>query len=223
MIFYDFDLFAPNPWIAWIFAQEKGIVLERRFLDLFTRENRREPFVSRVNPLGELPALELGDGTVITEVTPICEYLEDICPDPPLIGSTPQERAQTRMWVRRIDQNIAWPMGEGFTTQEGRALFEGDHQLDGVLAKPLLPPEAAPILKAKSRAKLLWLDRQMQGQPYVCGNRFTLADIVLYCFLQFGENHGQPIPEEAPWSRDFFGRMKARPTTWHEPAPASKG
>ncbi len=215
MIFYDFAMFAPNPWIAWIFAQEKGIVLERQVLDLFTRENRREPFISAVNPLGELPALQLDDGTAISEVTAICEYFEDIQPDPPLIGSTPEEKAETRMWVRRIDQNVAWPMGEGFTTEEGRAFFTSDNHLDGVLAKSLLPLEAAAILKAKSRSKMIWLDGMMQGRQFVCGDRYTLADIYLYCFLQFGENHGQPIPDEAPWLQDFFQRMKARPHAWH--------
>lgn len=215
MIFYDFDLFAPNPWIAWIFAQEKGIALERRFIDLFTRENRREPFISRINPLGELPALELDDGTAITEVPAICEYFEDIQPEPPLIGSTPEERAETRMWVRRIDQNIAWPMGEGFSTEEGRAFFEGDKEIDGAVVKSLLPLEAAAVLKAKSRYKMLWLDGVMRGREYVCGSRYTLADIYLYCFLQFGENHGQPIPDEAEWLKDFFRRMKERPHAWH--------
>lgn len=215
MIFYDFDLFAPNPWIAWIFAQEKGIALERRYIDLFTRENRREPFVSRINPLGELPALELDDGTAITEVPAICEYFEDIQPVPPLIGSTPEERAETRMWVRRIDQNIAWPMGEGFSTEEGRAFFEGDKAIGGAVTKSLLPLEAAAVLKAKSRAKMIWLDGVMQGREFVCGDRYTLADIYLYCFLQFGENHGQPIPAEAPWLQDFFRRMKERPHAWH--------
>ena len=215
MIFYDFDLFAPNPWIAWIFAQEKGIALERRFVDLFTRENRREPFITRINPMGELPALELDDGTAITEVTAICEYFEDIRPDPPLIGSTPEERAETRMWVRRIDQNIAWPMGEGFSTEEGRAFFEGDKDIEGAVTKSLLPLEAAAVLKAKSRYRAVWLDGAMQGSEFVCGNRYTLADIYLYCFLQFGENHGQPIPEEAEWLKDFFRRMKERPFAWH--------
>jgi hypothetical protein len=129
MIFYDFDLFAPNPWIAWIFAQEKGLPLERRLVDLFTRENRREPFISTINPLGELPALQLDDGTAICEVTAICEYFEDIQPEPPLIGSTPEERAETRMWVRRIDQNIAWPMGEGFSTEEVNKVLESGGKL----------------------------------------------------------------------------------------------
>lgn len=215
MIFYDFDVFAPNPWIVWIFAQEKGVPLERRIIDLFSRENRREPFLSTINPLGELPALELDDGTVLTEVTPICEYLEEVQPSPPLIGSTPAERAETRMWVRRIDQNIASPMGEGFSMDEGRAFFLADHDQAGVMAKPMLPSEAGVALKAKSRSKMLWLDSQMQGRTYVCGDRYSLADIYLYCFLQFGENHGQPIPAQCRWLGDFFARMKARPHAWH--------
>lgn len=215
MIFYDFDLFAPNPWIAWIFAQEKGLSLERRVVDLFTRENRRKPFISEINPLGELPALQLDDGTAITEVTAICEYFEDIKPEPPLIGATPKERAETRMWVRRIDQNVAWPMGEGFSTDEGRAFFAADKEIEGAVSKSLLPLEAAEVLKAKARYRMIWLNGMMEGREFVCGNRYTLADIYLYCFLQFGENHGQPIPDEAHWLKDFFQRMKARPHAWH--------
>lgn len=215
MIFYDFDLFAPNPWVVWIFAQEKGIPLERRVIDLFTRENRREPFISTINPLGELPALQLDNGAVITEVTPICEYLEDIHPSPALIGTTPEERAETRMWVRRIDQNIAFPMGEGFSMDEGRAFFLSDYDQQGVITKAMLPEGAGVALKNKCRSKMAWLDQQMQGRIFVCGDRYTLADIFLYCFLQFGENHGQPIPAECGWLQAFFQRMQARPYAWH--------
>jgi glutathione S-transferase len=214
MKFYDFDVFAPNPWIVWIFSQEKGIKLDRQVVDLLGRENRREPFLSEVNPMGELPALRLDDGHVITEVTAICEYLEEIHPFPALIGSSSLERAQTRVWVRRIHQGIAEPMGEGFSMDEGRQFFEADHQKAGVYAKAMLPLTAAPALKAKARAKLIWLDALMQGQIWICGDRFSLADIFLYCFLQFGENHGQPIPAECSWAKGFFARMKARPTAW---------
>lgn len=215
MKFYDFDLFAPNPWIVWIFAAEKGIVLDRQVIDLFERENRREPFLSTVNPMGELPAIALDDGRCLSEVVPICEYLEEIHPTPALIGTTPWERAQTRMWVRRIDQNIAQPMGDGFSMDEGRDFFLADYDKAGVMAKAMLPQESAAILKRKSRSKLIWLDGQMRGQPWVCGDRFSLADIYLYCFLQFGENHGQPIAPGCDWAQDFFRRMKARPTAWH--------
>ena len=214
MIFYDFDLFAPSPWIVWIFAQEKGIKLERKIVDLLSRENRREPFTSKISPFGELPAIELDDGTAITEINAICEYLEEVYPEPPLIGTTPVERAQTRMWVRRIEQKIAEPMGEGFSAQEGREFFEKDATLDGVLTKKVLPLEAAAVLKQRAKDKMIWLDRLFRDGGWVCGDRFTFADIYLYCYLQFGENHGQPIPDEAPALRKFFERMKARPTAW---------
>lgn len=214
MIFYDFDVFAPSPYVVWMFAQEKGITFERRVIDLLARENRRAPFVTDINPLGELPAIVLDDGTALTEITAICEYLEDIRPDPPLIGATPLERAETRMWVRRIDQKIAEPMGEGFSTDQGRAFFEADAANGLPVTKTMLPASAAPVLKSKARDKIKWLDGQMTGREWVCGSRFTLADIFLYCYLQFGEHHGQPIPGQAGWINDFFQRMKSRPTAW---------
>lgn len=214
MIFYDFDLFAPSPWVVAMFAKEKGFVFERKVIDLLARENRREPFVTNVNPLGELPAIVLDDGTPLTEITPICEYLEEVWPDPPLIGSSPLERAETRMWVRRIDQKIAEPMGEGFSTEEGREFFEADQSNGALVTKMVLPLAAAQTLKNKAREKIVWLNGQMTGRQWVCGDRFTLADIFLYSYLQFGEHHGQPIPEEAQWVRTFFERMKARPSAW---------
>lgn len=214
IVFYDFEVFAPSPWIVWIFAREKGIELERKVIDLLSRENRREPFTTEVSPFGELPAIQLSDGTAITEITAICEYLEEIHPEPPLIGTTPVERAQTRMWVHRIEQKIAEPMGEGFSTEEGRDFFEKDATLSGVFTKAVLPLEAASVLKQKARDKMIWFSRLLEQREWVCGDRFTLADIYLYCFLQFGENHGQPIPEEAPALRNFFSKMKERPTAW---------
>ena len=214
MKFYDFDVFAPNPWAVWMCAQEKGIKLDLQVVELLARENRREPFLSKVNPMGELPALELDSGHVITEVGAICEYLEEVYPSPALIGRTSLERADTRAWLRRIHQGIAEPMGDGFSMDEGRRFFEADHHKEGVYAKTMLPLEAAPALKQRAREKLSWLNARMQGRRWICGERFSVADIFLYCFLQFGENHGQPIPDECDWVKAFFVRMKARPTAW---------
>ena len=213
--FYDFAVFAPSPWVAWITAREKGVALERRQLDLFSRENRREPFTSTVSPLGELPAIVLEDGTAITEVVAVCEYLDEIGTGPSLIGANPIERAQTRMWLRRIDQKIAEPMGEGFSAEEGRAFFEGDRADPALTCKTVLPLEAAAVLKAKAREKMIWLDSLFTGETWICGDRYSLADIFLYCFLQFGENHGQPIPPGCTWLQGHFQRMKSRPFAWH--------
>jgi glutathione S-transferase len=118
------------------------------------------------------------------------------------------------MWVRRIEQKIAEPMGEGFSAEEGREFFEKDRTLDGVFTKTVLPLEAAAVLKRRAREKMIWFDRLFADDGWVCGPRFTLADIYLYCFLQFGENHDQLIPPEAPALRRFFDRMKSRPTAW---------
>lgn len=215
MIFYDFDLFAPSPYVVRMFAEEKGISVKRKTVDLLTRENRRAPFATAISPLGELPAVLLDDGTALTEITAICEYLEETHPEPPLIGSTPLERAETRMWIRRIEQKIAEPMGEGFSAVEGRDFFETDYKDPDLVTKTILPPEAGPVLKAKAKEKIIWMDGQLKERQFVCGDRFTLADIYLYCYLQFGEHQDQPIPYEAPWMRNFFDRMKDRPTAWH--------
>lgn len=109
--FFSFQLWdttpAPNPRIVRMFMHEKGITNEIDVVqvNLAKMENRTPPYNEKINPAGQVPALELPDGTVIAEVTVICELLEDMFPNrgPNLIGKTPVERAITRMWCRRID------------------------------------------------------------------------------------------------------------------------
>ena len=113
----------PNPHVVRMFIAEKGMDVPRQEVDLMGGENRRPPFNSTVNVSGQLPALELDNGLTISEITAICEYLEEVGKGPALIGSTPEERAESRMWVRRIDLNICEPMANGFRAAEGRALF----------------------------------------------------------------------------------------------------
>ena len=91
-------------------------------------ENRQEPYLAK-NPAGQMPALELDDGVVLAEILPICEYLEEIAPDPPLIGTNAEERAMTRMWTRRIDLNICEPMANGFRFAEGLRAVPEPHPL----------------------------------------------------------------------------------------------
>jgi len=183
MIFYDFDLFAPSPYVVRMFAEEKGLKLERKVIDLLTRENRRAPFTTAISPLGELPAMLLDDGTALTEITAICEYLEEMHPKPSLIGSTPLERAETRMWVRRIEQKIAEPMGEGFSAAEGREFFESDHKDPDLITKTVLPPEAGrrsrPGLGKRSSG---WTANSMGGSLFAgTGSRWRISiSIAIY-------------------------------------------
>ena len=121
----------PNPHMVRMFAAEKGLTLETVEVDLMGGENRRPPYAETVNPAGQTPALVLDDGTVIAEITVICEYLEEIHPTPALIGTTPEERAEARMWTRRIDLNICEPLANGFRAAEGRRIFENRMKLVG--------------------------------------------------------------------------------------------
>ena len=194
----------PNPHMVRMFAAEKGLALETVEVDLMGGENRRPPYAETVNPAGQTPALVLDDGTVIAEITVICEYLEERHPTPALIGATPEERAETRMWTRRIDLNICEPLANGFRAAEGRRIFENRMKLVGA--------EGAAELKAIARDRLLWLDGQMQGRDFICGDRFSLADVLLFAFLAFGAQVGQPIPDEATWVKAWFARVQARPS-----------
>jgi glutathione S-transferase len=187
-----------------MFAAEKGLTLPTVEIDLMGGENRQPAYAGGVNQAGQTPALQLEDGQVIAEITVICEYLEEKHPTPALIGASPEARAETRMWTRRIDLNICEPMTNGFRASEGRRLFESRMKLVGA--------EGAAELKAIARDRVLWLDGLMTGRQFVCGDRFSLADILLFAFLDFGASVGQPIPAEAAWVTAWFERVKARPS-----------
>ena len=198
-----YNSIGPNPHVVRMFAAEKGLKLPTVNVDLLAGENRQAAHIAR-NPNGTTPALELDNGACIAEITVIADYLEELHPTPALIGSTPEERAETRMWVRRIDLGILEPLTNGFRASEGRGLFEPRIKL--------VSPEAAAELKAIARDKLLWLDKQLAGRQFVCGDRFTLADILLFAFMAFAGEVGQPIPDEAGWVKSWFERVKARPS-----------
>ena len=189
----------PNPRVVRIFLAEKGLDVPLVPVDLMAGENRREPYLSK-NPAGGLPCLELDDGSFLSEITAICEYIEEKKPEPALIGRTPEERAATRMWVRRIDLNIVEPMANGFRYAEGLALFKN---------RMHVIPQAADDLKAIAREKLAWLDGLLSG-PWIAGDRFTLADILLFAFVEFGAQTGQKLDEKLLKLNDWYGRVAAR-------------
>jgi glutathione S-transferase len=192
----------PNPRTVRIFMAEKGIEIPMEPVDLVGGENRQPAYVAK-NPAGQLPCLELDDGSYLTEITAICEYLEERHPEPPLVGATPEERAKTRMWTRRIDLNIVEPMANGFRYAEGLALFRD---------RIHVIPQAADDLKEIAREKLAWLDGLIEGREFVAGDRFSLADILLYAFLEFGASVGQSLDSKLQNLPGWYSRVAARPS-----------
>jgi len=104
--------FGPNPRLVRMFMAEKGIELPTEELDLLAGENRRPPYTDK-NPGGQMPALQLDDGTLIAETATICEYLEEYQPSPALIGNDAKERANSRMWQLRVVLNITENINNG--------------------------------------------------------------------------------------------------------------
>jgi len=187
-----------------MFMAERGISgIPTETIDIRAGNNRGEPFLSK-NPSGQCPALVLENGAVLAEITAICEYLDEIGPaGMTLIGKTPEERAETRMWTRRVDLNIVEPMANGFRYSDGLKMFE---------TRMRCIPAAAADLKALAQEKLTWLDGLIAGRTYIGGARLTLADILLFVFVDFFAGIRQPLNENNKNIMAWYGRMKARPS-----------
>lgn len=211
-----YDSFGMNPRTLRFFLLEKGLQIPREELDILGAENRKAAYLG-LNPAGQTPALALSDGTILAEVPAICEYLEEIHPAPPLIGSTPGERAATRMWWRRVELNICLPMVQGFYYSEGIELFRTRFRC---------LPEAAEGLKERARDGMRWIDGLIAGD-WIAGSRFTVADICLYCYIDQLAEAGQPIPVECMTLKAWYERVGRRPAAeasiWKERPMGMRG
>lgn len=206
-----YNSLGPNPRLVRMFLVEKGVELPAEEIDIMAGENRRAPYTDK-NPGGQMPSLELDDGRVLAETVTICEYIEDRHPTPPLIGASPEEKAETRMWVRRVELNITENLYNGFRFAEGLPMFKD---------RLHVIPQAADDLKAIVQERLAWLDDLLVGKSWIVGDRFTLADIVLYCALDFGAGIGQTRDPELKNLDAWFDRVSARSSAEQSLHPAA--
>ncbi|MDD9827549.1 MAG: glutathione S-transferase family protein [Deltaproteobacteria bacterium] len=198
-----YDSVGPNPKLVRMFAAEKGYQLpDTEKVDIVKGENRQEPYLLK-NPAGQLPALTLDDGRTIAETTAICEWMEEQQPEPPLIGASAADRAETRMWTRRVEWLVVQPLTAGFRSGMGVKMFQDRMRLF---------PESADALIASAGDGLAWLNEQINGRETIVPGRFTLADIALYAFLEFGAQVGQPVDSANANIAAWFERTGARPS-----------
>lgn len=197
-----YDAVSPAPRCLRMFLLEKQLQLSAVTVDVMTGENRAPAYL-RINPAGQTPALRLDDGSTLAEAVAIAEYLEELHPSPPLIGNTPAERAQTRQWWRRVELNITEFIHNAFHYAEGLARFA---------SRIPVAPEAADSLKQIAQDRLRWLDGMFSEGPYLCGERFSVADIWLYVWLDFGAAVNQPFDRTLPNIGPWFERVAARPS-----------
>ena len=201
MKFYDSA--GPNPKVVRVFMAEKGITIPLEKVDLRAGDNRKEPHLKR-NPHGQMPALELDNGSFVSEITAICEYLEDKHPTPAADrrdaggeGRVPDVDASRRpQHLRAARQRLPLRRGQRFLQEP-----HSDRA------------RSSPGLKAVAQNRLKWLDGQMaDGREFLCGKRFTLADILLYCFVTFFAKVGQPVDPANKNVGAWLERVGARPS-----------
>jgi glutathione S-transferase len=204
-MFEGYELFVsvgPNPRVVRMYAAARGFALAETQVDIGAGENRRRPYLD-LNPSGDTPALRCPDGSVLAEATVICEHLEEIGGASSLIGETAAARALTRMWVRRIDLKVVQPFTGGFRYGPALPFFR---------PRVHCIPQAAEDLFAIAREGLEWLQSVAGERPYVAGETFTLADIVLFSFLDFNRQQvRRPLADGLPWVTDWFDRVARHP------------
>ena len=186
MLLYDGNAPGPNPVTVRHFILERGgLHLEVERIDLAHLANREADYVENVNSRGELPALRLDNGHVITEITAICAYLDEIADGPSLFGATPEERAVTNMWTRRAYLEICSPVVTWYRgTDHAKGYYKGYR---------LHAAETQGWMRAQAERGMERFNTDLSdGRPFLCGDRFSMADVLLNGF--FGAM--QPL---APW------------------------
>ena len=198
-----YDSIGPNPKMVRMFAAEKDFSFsETETVDLMAGANREEPYLSK-NPAGGMPSVELDNGQVVSETIAICELIEEEKPSPPLIGSTAAERAETRMWVRRVEWKIIQPLTDAFRNGPGIQLFESRFRTDA---------SVSPFFASVAQDGYEWLDKQLAGRTTIVPGRFTLADVALYAIAEFGVSVGQGIDPAMKNVSAWFDAVKERPS-----------
>ena len=192
---------SPNARRVRIFIAEKGLEIPIVPVNMITGENQTEDYLAK-NSLGKMPLLELDDGTCIAESAAICRYLEEMNPNPPLMGRNPLERALVEMWHRRMELEFLIPMITIF-------LHTGEMWKDRVTQIPQVAETG--ILNVKERME--WLDRELDGKEFITGEDYTVADIAAQCAFVMGKAAlGLRIAEDQLNLSNWFTRVSSRPT-----------
>lgn len=207
MKLYDYKQ-APNPRRVRIFMAEKGIEIETEQINLMKLEQHSDTY-KKINPLGEVPALVLEDGTCISQTNAICRYLEDIFPDHPLYGRTALERAQVEVQNHLIHMNGIVAGGEAFRNSSpnfnNRAL-SGPHAYAQI-------PELASRGLLRIDNFFTDLNKHFANQQFLVGDYFSVADITAFCTIGFCRWVKKTIPAECNHLQRWYDQVASRPSS----------
>jgi glutathione S-transferase len=198
---------APSPRRVHLFLAEKELEIPQETVDLATGEHLKPPFAA-INPALTVPTLMLDDDTCLIEPLAICQYLEELHPRPPLMGSTPIQRALVLERNHWIENNGLQAVMEGFRNRSkamvGRALT-GSRNVEQV-----------PALAERGQQRYQWflddLDRLLSNGDYLAGNFFSMADITAWVTIEFAAwAIRMEIPDRLENCRRWRTRVEGRP------------
>ena len=189
MKLYTFPV-APNPARVQFYLAEKGIAMEQVLVNLAKGEQHSPEHLAR-NPKAGLPVLELDDGRFLTESVAIIEFLEELYPDPPMIGASPEQRAFTRAMERSIELNVF------------ARIVRYVHATKSPLGLPPNPALAENEMKFLA-PNLEDLNKKLEGRQFVLGDRVSIADCTLLAAINFGRFGGWDIPDTHSHTKRWF-------------------
>jgi glutathione S-transferase len=192
---------APNPRRVKIFLAEKGLTVPMEQVDLGGMAHKSPEFTA-VNPLQRVPALELDDGTVLTESIAICRYFEALHPEPRLFGQGAKDEAMVEMWQRRIEFHLLVPISQ---------VFRHAHPAMKEMEVPQVPAWAESN-KPRVTEFLEILDRELKERRFVAGDRYTVADITGLVCIDFMKPAKLAVPESLSNLKRWHAEVSARPS-----------
>ncbi|MGO9455219.1 MAG: glutathione S-transferase family protein [Candidatus Binataceae bacterium] len=202
MKLYDFSV-APNARRVRIFVAEKGLNIPVQEIDLYARQSRTPEFLKK-NPAGQVPLLELDDGSYLAESVAICRYLEGLHPNPNLMGRDTREQAFIEMWNRRMELELFGGVDRYF--QNTDPMFKGRFPQFA---------DYAEAQRAYAVQRLARMDGELAGREFIAADRYTIADITALVAIDlFTGLAKQPFPSGLPnvkrWHDSVSSRASAR-------------
>merc|ERR1712159_227778 len=229
---------APNALMVDIFLREKGvgtaeIKAMEKYVDLPELDNR-SPEMLKMNPQGSLPWFVLDDDTVVAETIAMMEYVEDVMPEPCLVGSNAKDRGVVRQWQRRMEEHYCYPASYGHRSWTASDDCPDSHFMKNFFAQRLnahhgasLVPKEWKTLCTWAKNRIQWLERikqeeaQAKGKAseFIAGDAFTMVDIQVYVTLWFfseafphpPQKILQELTGQIPWVQAWFDRVHSRP------------
>jgi len=196
---------APNPRRVHVYLAEKGIEVERVNIDMQKGEHKAPEFIAK-NLNGQIPVLELDDGSYISESISICRYLEALHPTPTMFGDTPESIGRIDMHLRRIELSL----GRNVST----SWLNGPIVAKIAKGRFVQIPEAKKQSDAAVNAYYKRMDTELGSRPMLAGDEYSVADITAMVTIDFAEQMVDLKPDEAlsnlaRWRADVAGRPSA--------------